>query len=118
MNNNFKIILIFIFITNCSLHNKSKFWTNKKITKTEKENIVEIFKKDKALNAELNPNLKISFYSKSINKSFLNNFDNNNGRINYKGNLQNISKFKFSKIENFYQYDPEILFSEDKIIFL
>ena len=117
MNNILKIILIFIFITSCSLDNKSKFWKNKKITKTEKENIVEIFKKDKALNTELNPNLKISFYSKGINKSFLNNFDNNNGRINYKGNLQNISKFKFSKIENFYQYDPEILFSEDNIIF-
>ena len=117
MNNFIKFLLIFILLTNCSLQKNSKFWTNKKISEEKKEYIVEFYKKEQALNLELNPNLKISLISKSINKSFLNNFDNNNGRINYDGNLENISKFRFSKIENFYQYNPELSFENNNIIF-
>jgi len=119
VNNIFKIILIFIFITSCSFNKNSKFWTKEKIKSVEiKEKVIkEMFKKEEALSLEFNPNLKISFYSKPINKSFINNYDNNNGRINYDGNLKNKSKFKFSKIDNFYQYDPEISFNKDNIIF-
>ena len=117
VNNILKVVLIFIFITNCSLNKNSKFWTSKKIKKEKQENIEEIFKKEEALNLEFNPLLKISLRAKPINKSFLNNFDNNNGRINYSGNLLNISKFKFSRIDNFYQYDPKISFHKNNIIF-
>ncbi|MBD1156836.1 PQQ-like beta-propeller repeat protein [Pelagibacterales bacterium SAG-MED20] len=120
MNNILKIILIFIFVTNCSLSQNSKFWTEEKISikkETQKNNVKVILKKEKALNLEINPNLKISLYSKPVNKSFLNDFDNNNGRINYSGNLRNISKFKFSKIEKFFQYDPEVSFNNNNIIF-
>ena len=119
MNNFIKIVLIFIFINNCSLHKNSKFWTKQEIIK-EKEinnNIVEIFKKDKTLINEFNPSLKISLYSKLIDKSFVNNYDNNNGRINFNGNLETISKYKFSKIKNFYQYDPKMSFYNKDIIF-
>jgi outer membrane protein assembly factor BamB len=119
VNNFIKIVLIFIFINNCSLHKNSKFWTKQEIIK-EKEinnNIVEIFKKDKTLINEFNPSLKISLYSKLIDKSFVNNYDNNNGRINFNGNLETISKYKFSKIKNFYQYDPKMSFYNKDIIF-
>ena len=119
MNNIFKIILIFIFITSCSFNKNSKFWTKEKIKSVEiKEKVIkEMFKKEEALSLEFNPNLKISFYSKPINKSFINNYDNNNGRINYNGNLESVSKYKFKKIENFYQYEPEIIFNQNNIIF-
>ena len=124
MNNFLKIFLILITITSCSLHKNSKFWTKQKIVKEkqeiikkEKNNTKELIKQEKILSEEFNPNLKISLFAKPINKSFLNNFDNNNGRINFNGNLKNISKYKFSKIKNFYQYDPEILFYKDDIIF-
>mgnify|MGYP007071524015 CR=1 FL=1 len=40
---------------------------------------------------------KIHLKAKPINNSFINNFDNNNGRINYNGNLKSVSRFKFSK---------------------
>ena len=112
-----KIILIFIFLTSCSFNKSSKYWTNKKISKEKNEKKIETFKKEEVLNLELNPSLKISFYSKAINKSFINDFDNNNGRINFDGNLKNISKYKFSKIDNFDQYEPEISFSNNDIIF-
>ncbi|MDB3886141.1 hypothetical protein N9308_03840, partial [Candidatus Pelagibacter sp.] len=117
MNNIFKIILIFIFITSCSLNKNSKFWTKEKIIKEKKENYKEISKKEENLTNVLNPNLKISIYSKVINNSFFNNLDNNNGRINFNSDLQNISKYKFSKIKNFHQYDPKISFYKNDIIF-
>ena len=113
-----KIIFIFIFITSCSLNKNSKFWsTPKKIAQEKKLNIEEIFPKEKTISLELNPNLKISLFSKPINKSFINNYDNNNGRINFDKNLDNISKFKFSKIEKFYQYETTLAFDKDSIIF-
>jgi outer membrane protein assembly factor BamB len=117
VNNFLKILLIFIFITNCSLHKNSKFWSEKKIVKEKQENIKELLKKEENLSSEFNQSLKISLYSKAIDKSFLNNFDNNNGRIDFIGDLKNISKYKFKKIKNFHQYDPKILFYKNDIIF-
>ena len=122
MSNIVKVILLFVFLTNCSFHDGSKFWTNEIIKKETQQQVTEnkieeIFTKEKALNLEVNPNLKISLYSKAINKSFLNNYDNNNGRINYNGDLKSISRFKFSKIDNFYQYNPIISFENGNIIF-
>ena len=121
MNNSLRIILIFIFLSSCSLHKDSKFWSKRSIIKEKKENVVEILKKNKNINKninkEFNPNLKISLYSKLIDKSFLNNFDNNNGRISFDGKLKSISKYRYSKIKNFYQYDPKISFYNNDIIF-
>jgi len=117
VNNFIKIILIFIIVTNCSLHNNSKFWAKKEIEEEKQEKIIEIFKKEKNLSSEFNANLKISLYSKSIDKSFINNFDNNNGRIKFNGVLQSVSKYKFSKIKNFHQYDPKVSFYNNDIIF-
>ena len=123
MNNLLKIILIFTFITNCSLHKNSKFWTKEEIKIENQENlkkqknVTKIFKKEENLSNEFNQDLKISLYSKAIDRSFLFNFDNNNGRIDFNGNLRSISKYKFSKIENFHQYDPKILFYKNDVIF-
>jgi outer membrane protein assembly factor BamB len=116
VNSFLKILLIFICLTNCSFNKNSKFWT--KSEKIEEiKNVEKIFVKEKILNREFNPSLKISLYTKAIDKSFFNNYDNNNGRINYDGDLKSISRFKFSKIDNFYQYDPIILFDNSNVIF-
>ena len=119
MSNFLVFFLIIIFTANCSLDKKTGIWTKKeKIIKEEKKpEIREVFKENKALELELNKNLKIKLKAKLIKNSFINNFDNNNGRINYNGNLENISKFKFSKIDNFDQYEPEIVFDRDNVIF-
>jgi len=110
--------LLFIFITNCSLDTKSNIWTKEKKLVEEKQNPIKLlFKEEKALENEFNPNLKIKLSGKLINNSFINNFDNNNGRINYKGNLKKISRFKFSKIDHFEDFEPEIIFSKNNVIF-
>jgi len=112
------IFLLLTFITNCSLDNKTGLWTKKQKIKEEKKIIIkELFKKEKALEKEFNPNLKINLSAKLIDNSFVNNFDNNNGRVNYNGTLKSISKFKFSKIDNFNQLEPEIIFDKNNVIF-
>ena len=116
MSNILKILLIFLFLSNCSFNKSSKFWTNNKIQPLEQKNLKEVFKKKDIRILEFNPTLKINLNPK-IKKNFSNNLDNNIGRINFTGNFKNISKFKFKKIKNFDQYDPEISFENDNIIF-
>ena len=114
----FIIFLIFIFVANCSLDTNSGIWTkNKKIVQEEQKIIKLLFKDEEALKTEFNPKLKINLKGKLVNDSFINNLDNNNGRINYKGNLKKVSRFNFSKIENFNDFEPEILFSKNHVIF-
>ena len=117
MSKLFKVLLIYFFITGCSFQKNSRFWNNEKIVEEKQKNITEIFKTKETLNFELNPDLKIELDSRAVNNSFINNFNNNNGRINYNGNLESISKYKFKKLENFYQYEPEITFNKNNIIF-
>ncbi len=117
---NFFLFLIILFVTNCSFDKKTGFWTKtKKISEAEKieYKIKEVFVEEKALEKELNPNLKINLSAKLIKRSFINNFDNNNGRVNYNGNLKSISRYKFSKIEDFNEFEPEIVFNKDNVIF-
>tara|TARA_B100001123_G_scaffold407697_1_gene500168 strand:- start:1694 stop:2944 length:1251 start_codon:yes stop_codon:yes gene_type:complete len=100
------------------LQTSSSFWTKSKKIKIEKNlEIEEIFKQEKILENEFNSNLKINLSSTPISNSFKNNLDNNNGRINYTGKLKNTSRYKFSKIENFNQFEPEIVFDKDNVIF-
>ena len=112
------IFLLFFLLTGCSFNQNSSFWSKpKKIEKEQIINTEQLIKVEKTLVKEFNPDLRINLSGKLINNSFINNFDNNNGRINYNGDLKNISKFKFSKIDNFYQFEPEIIFDKDNIIF-
>ena len=104
MNNFFKYFILLILLNNCSLDTKSGIWTDKKNITPQKNNISKIFIKDQPLEKELNPNLKIILSSKLINNSFSNNLTNNNGRVNYDGDLKKVSKFKFSKINNVKYY--------------
>ena len=110
--------LLFIFITNCSFDKHSGFWTKDKKVDREKQKIIKVlFEDERVLENEFNPGLKINLKAKLINNSFINNFDNNNGRINYNGNLKSVSRFKFSKIDNFDLFEPEIIFSNNNVIF-
>jgi len=117
VSNILKILLVIVLTTSCSLNKSDKFWSKEEVTQAKQVETKEIFKKKETLNLEFNPSLKIKLYSKLINNSFLNNLDNNNGRINYNGDLQSISRYKFKKIENLHQYEPEIIFNKDNVIF-
>ena len=121
MNKIFGFFLVLLTLTNCSLDTKSGFWTKNKNIEKEKnlkeKKVTELFKEPKTLEKEFNLNVKIRLNSKSKNNSFVNNFDNNNGRVNYDGELKSVSRFKYSKIDNFEQYEPDLIFDKDNIIF-
>ena len=120
-----KLIFFFIFIiiSACSLNSQSKFWTkSEEITKdnnnlNNKVKKQEIFKKEKILKKEFNKNLKIKIKSNST-FNYKNNINSNNsGLINFSGELKRSSRYKFSKIKNFYQYEPELIFDGKNLIF-
>ncbi len=118
MKNLFRLFILIIFINSCSLNPNSSLWTKKKEIKKENIlNIKQIVKKKKILENELNTSLKINLSNLKIENSYLKNFTNNNGRSNYEGSLKSISRYKFSKIQNFDQYEPEIAIDKSNIIF-
>ena len=118
MNKILGLFLVFILISNCSLDKKSSLWTESKKIETVNDLVInELFKNEEALNKEFNLNVKIQLKSNPTKNSFVNNLNNNNGRVSYNGSLKNISRFKFSTIDNFDQIEPEILFYGDNIIF-
>ena len=117
MNRIFQLLLIIIFFSGCSLNKTSKFWTSETIKEIEGQKFQKIFDDPKALSQELNTNINLN-----LNKNFSKNrlsvkFTNNDGRVNFDGSLKKSSKYKFSKIENFYQFEPIIVFNKDNIIF-
>ena len=118
MNKILGLFLVFILISNCSLDKKSGLWTESKKIETVNDLVInELFKNEEAFNKEFNSNVKIQLKSNPTKNSFVNNLNNNNGRVSYNGSLKNISRFKFSTIDNFDQIEPEILFYGDNIIF-
>jgi outer membrane protein assembly factor BamB len=117
VNKIFKLLLIIIFFSGCSLNKNSKFWTVETIKEIEKQKFEKIFDDPVALSQELNTNINLNL-SKSFSKNNLSKkFTNNDGRVNFDGSLKKSLKYKFSKIENFYQFEPEISFNKDNIIF-
>ena len=117
MNKIFQLLLIIIFSSGCSLNKNSKFWTSETIKKIEEQKFEKIFDDPTALSQELNTNISLNF-SKSFTKNNLSKkFTNNDGRVNFDGSLKKSLKYKFSKIENFYQFEPEISFNKENIIF-
>ena len=123
MSNIFKILLIFIIITSCTLSKNVKFWSDEKkptikeIEVVEKIKVNRLFNKTNGLDSEFNPNLNISLSNQTISNIGANDQNNNEGRYSYHGDLKKVSRFKFSKNENLFQYSPEILFENDNIIF-
>ena len=116
-----KIIVFFIcifFVNGCSLNKNSKFWTiSENISEENNSNFKKIFVEDEAFDKEFNANVSINLGDK-FNDNFKNkDYFNNDGRLNYNGALKKSSRYKFSKIKNFYQFEPKISFVNKNIIF-
>jgi len=123
VNRIYYFLFIIIFISGCSLNKNSKFWSttekiNQDIGLSEKSlEKKKIFKKEEVFDKEFNQNLKINISENLNTNKSLNNYNNNDGVINFDSDLQNTSRYKFSKIKNFYQYEPTISFDEKNLIF-
>ena len=118
MNKIICFIIYFIIITSCSFNQNSKFWSaSQNIPEENDSNFKEIFAAETALGQELNPNLTIKLDSNVNNNLTIRNYYNNDGRLNYDGELRKSSRYKFSKIKNFYQLEPTISFNNKNLIF-
>ena len=119
MNNIFLYILLLLLFSNCSFNSKSSFWTKeKKIIEHAKHTKIYKFseQEEHSIN-EFNKDIKIKFNAKLFKNSFINKLDNNNGIINYDGNLQKVSKYKFSRIKNFNKLEPDLIFHNNGLVF-
>ena len=108
------IYIIFIFILSCSLNSNSAFWSKSEKLKTDKKITKILFEDETPNKSEFNPKLKV----KLPRENKLTNYDfNNTGFTNDSISGDNFSKYKFSKIENFSGFEPEILVDKENIYF-
>ena len=117
MNKFLLLSFILLQLNACSFDTKSGIWTEKKDLVLKNTKSTQVFAEEEILENEFNSKLELTLESKVINSSFANNLTNNIGRINYDGELKKISKYKFSKIDNFEYYEPELIFDNNNIIF-
>jgi len=118
VNKIFSLVFFIFLLSNCSFNKNSSFWSqSKKIISEDNPNRIIKFEEDEAISLELNPELEIKLTNQPNENYFENNLDNNNGRVDFNSDLDQISKFKFSKIKDFYKYDPKISFTNNGIIF-
>ena len=115
MNKLIFILIAIVLLNNCSFNEKSRIWKNEDNNELNK-NTKKFSIKEKKIVTEFNKELKLDLSSiKSNNKKFYN--LNNLGSQNYKGNLDKIGNFKFSKLEDINQLDFKPIFLKNGIIF-
>jgi len=110
------LLIVFFFINNCSLNENSRIWKNKGKEQLTKSNVKKVFEEKKSVVEEFNPSLNLDLSGIKINNKFIDN-QNNLGSQNYKGELDKIGSYKFSKFEELNQINFKPLFIKNDIIF-
>lgn len=109
--------LLLLFLLGCSFDTKSKIWTEDKKIEEVKKNIINVFEEKKIVENEFNTNLfiKTNVLEKKSNRP--NYLTNNLGVLNFNSKIEKLSKFRFSKIENFEYFEPELIFDGENFVF-
>ena len=107
--------ILFVLILGCSLNSDSAFWSKSTKIKTDKTITKVLFKDVKPNEDEFNPKLIINLPKVKIKNTKFN--FNNNSFAQENILNENFSKYKFSKIENFSGFEPEILVDETGLYF-
>tara|TARA_B100001057_G_scaffold38104_1_gene34354 strand:- start:2545 stop:3843 length:1299 start_codon:yes stop_codon:yes gene_type:complete len=112
----FFIFLSFFLITNCSFDTRSGIWTDDKDIDRENSKITVLFEKEKIINNEFNKDFIIQTPLKKLKKK--NQYSSNDyGFYELKAKFTKQSKYKFSKINSFDNFDPDLTFDKDQLIF-
>ena len=114
MNKLIYILIISFFLSSCSLKDKSILWKNKE--PETKPNIKKVFSQKKRTVTEFNKNFNLGISNIKLNKKVFNN-NNNHGSQEYKGELKETAKYKFSKLDQLNSMDHNPIFLNDGIIF-
>ena len=109
------LFILFFFLSNCSFDTKSGIWTEEKKIEKLAKNVSKILEKKSVRKNEFNPNLRIDTEKNFSNKS--NKLLNNLAIKDFNKDVNKLSKFKFSKIENFDHFEPELIFDGKNFIF-
>ena len=113
MNKAYCLLILFLFILNCSLDTKTGFWSQSEKLESENKPLEEkLFSDAEIYEKEFNPKLKIRLKKNFKKNSFVNNLLNNNGVVEFNGELKKVSKYKFSKVSQFDYYQPELLITK------
>ena len=118
MNRYSVLLLILLLLNHCSLDQKTGIWNESRTTqKNNSKTVKNLFVKEPAISNEFNKNLKIKLDTNNNTKNNNYNNSNNESRFLFDKSLENISKIKFSKIDNFNKFDPNILVENNGIVF-
>ena len=116
MNKLSLLILILLFINNCSISKKQGFFGKDKPDLEKTQNTETILTKQIREEQEFNPTLEIKISDGKFNKNFNNNH-NNIGELYYEGGLEKIGNYNFTKFDNFEHIDVQPVFYNENIIF-
>ena len=116
MNKLISILIIFFFLNNCSFNKNSKIWNDKENNSEKNKNITKILTKEEKTVSEFNQDLRLDLSSSKKNNKITDN-KNNFGPQNYKGELNKIGSFKFSKLDEYSQLDFKPGFYKNGILF-
>ena len=116
MNRSLFLILIFLFFSNCSSNKDEISLDGQRIDVQEIRNTKEILTKQNREEQEFNPLLELQLLGGEFNNNPINN-QNNIGELSYEGNLEKISKYNFSKFDDFDYIDMQPIFYNEYIIF-
>lgn len=109
-------ILLSSLMFSCSLDTKSGIWTKDRDVEKIQIDEQKIFNKDKLVKNEFNADIKLELNDYKINLEKNINF-NNTGRSEFYYDIGQISKFKFKKIHNFNQFEPDLVSDGSHFIF-
>jgi len=109
-------LVVLVFLNNCSLNENSKIWKDKKNKININKNIIKVLTEEKKVVSEFNTGLKLDFSKIKKSNKIVDN-QNNLGSQNYKGQLNKIGSFKFSKLEELNQLNFKPIFLKNGVIF-
>lgn len=116
MNRLVLLSITLFFLNHCSLNENSRVWKDNQKELSNKSNIKKVFDEENLVIQEFNKELNLDLSLIKINSKFIDN-QNNFGSQSYKGKLNKIGIFKFSKLEELSHIDFKPLFFENGIIF-
>ena len=106
--------IILIIFSSCSLEKKS-FFKNKNIAENQEIDLKEIDSKE-IIKEDFNKDIKINL-SKTIKNNKFKELRNNYGREEFDSDLNSVSKYKIKKIKNFSNFEPQLVFNPEGLIF-
>ena len=116
MNRIIILIIALIFLNQCSFKENSRIWKDKENKLDAQKNIKKVFLEDKKITSEFNQELKLDLSIIKFNNKIIDN-ENNYGSQNYKGLIDKIGNYKFSKFEDINQLNFKPIFLDDGLIF-